>query len=110
MKVKQNDTVLLLAGKERGKTGKVLKVNSAKGKVTVEKVNVVTKHVKKTETKQGGMIKFEMPIDASNVKVVCPHCGKAVRVGYQVSKDGKKVRMCKKCEGALDVTVVTKKK
>ena len=110
MKVKQNDTVLVITGKDRGKVGKVLKVYESKKAVSVDKVNIATKHVKKTATRAGGMIKFEKPVHVSNVKVVCPHCNKAIRVGYSVPAEGKKVRICKKCEASIDATVHSKKK
>lgn len=102
MKVKQNDTVLVITGKDKGKTGEVLRIDSKRGRVVVSKVAIRTKHVKKTAQKAGEIVKYEAFIDASNVMVVCPSCKKATRAGYEVPKEGKKVRICKKCNKPLD--------
>ena len=109
MKVKKNDTVLVLTGKDNGKTGKVLRAIPADNKVVVDGVNVQKKHKKARSAQDtSGIIEQAGPIDASNVLVVCPHCGKATRVGHDVV-DGKKVRICKKCNKALDVKAEAKK-
>ena len=109
MKVKKNDTVLVLTGKDNGKTGKVLRALPADNKVVVDGVNVQKKHKKARSAQDtSGIIEQAGPIDASNVLVVCPHCGKATRVEYAV-EDGKKVRMCKKCKKTLDVKAEAKK-
>jgi large subunit ribosomal protein L24 len=102
MKIKTNDTVLIITGKDRGKIAKVTKLIRDKNKIVAEKVNVRTKHVKKSAQGPGQIIKFEAPIDASNAMVVCPHCKKPTRVGYSVPAGGKKQRVCKKCKQALD--------
>ncbi|MBQ8611477.1 MAG: 50S ribosomal protein L24 [Oscillospiraceae bacterium] len=95
--VKTGDTVMIISGKDRGKSGKVLAVSPAEGKVLVEGLNMVTKHVKaRRQGEQGGIVKAEGALYASKVMPVCPKCGKAVRVGH-VMKDDKKVRVCKKC-------------
>ncbi len=95
--VKTGDTVMIISGKDRGKSGKVLAVSPAEGKVLVEGLNMVTKHVKpRRQGEQGGIVKAEGALYASKVMPVCSKCGKAVRVGHVV-KDGKKVRVCKKC-------------
>ena len=97
MKIKKDDKVVVLAGKDKGKQGKVLIADPKGGKVVVEGVNVATKHQKpQGQNKEGGIIKIETPIYASKVQLVCPKCGKGTRVGYQLA-DGKKVRVCKKC-------------
>ncbi len=98
--VKTGDTVILLAGddKYRGKTGKVLEVSPEEGKVIVEGINIVKKHVKPRKAGDpSGIIETESPVYACKVQVVCPKCGKPTRVGYKVYADGKKDRMCKKC-------------
>ena len=95
--VKTGDTVMIISGKDAGKSGKVLAVSPAEGKVLVEGLNMVTKHVKaRRQGEQGGIVKAEGALYASKVMPVCPKCGKAVRVGH-VMKDDKKVRVCKKC-------------
>lgn len=109
MKLKLNDTVQVIAGKDKGKKGKIIKIDSKKNKIVVEKVNLLTKHTKKTNEKRGEKIKFEAPIDASNAMIFCPQCNKRVRVGYKKLKNGKKERICKKCKEALDKDVKGKK-
>ena len=97
MKIKKDDKVVVLAGKDKGKQGKVLAADPKCGKVTVEGVNVATKHQKpRGQNQEGGIIKIETPIYVSKVQLVCPKCGKGTRVGYKLA-DGKKVRVCKKC-------------
>ena len=105
-KIKKDDTVKVIAGKDVGKTGKVLAVNREKGKVLVEGVNIVSKCKKaRTAQEKSEIIKMEAGIDASNVMVVCPECGKATRVAH-AELDGKKVRVCKKCNASLDKAFV----
>lgn len=102
MTIKTGDNVLVIAGKDKGKTGKVAAVYAAQNKVLVEEVNVVTKHQKpRSQQDKGGIVKKSAPIDASNVQVVCPVCGKATRVAHG-EVEGKKVRTCKKCNASLD--------
>lgn len=99
--VKTGDNVMIISGKDKGHTGKVLQVSPAEGKVIVEGQNMVTKHVKpRRQGEQGGIVKAEGAIYASKVMPVCTKCGKAVRVGH-VEKDGKMVRVCKKCGAEL---------
>lgn len=98
MNVKKGDKVQVLSGKDRGATGEVLRALPAEGKVVVEGVALVKKHQKPTQaSQQGGIIEREAAIDASNVMLVCPACGKATRVGHTVGEDGKKYRVCKRC-------------
>ena len=100
MKIRSNDTVVVLSGKDKGKTGKVLRVDVKGQKVVVEGVNVATKHqAPRRQGQEGGIIKVETPIYASKVQVVCPKCGKATRVGHKIGAEGKKTRCCKKCGG-----------
>ena len=88
---------MVISGKDKGKTGKVAVVSPAEGKVIVEGVNMVTKHVKpRKQGDQGGIVKKETPIRACKVALYCSKCGKGVRVGYKV-EDGKKTRICRKC-------------
>lgn len=100
--VKTGDTVIVLSGTERGKKGKVMAVSPSEGKVIVEKVNLVSKHVKPRKMgDQGGIVEAEGAMYASKVQVVCPRCGKPTRVGHKVLEDGTKERICKKCGEAL---------
>ena len=109
MKVKKNDTVLVLTGKDSGKTGKVLRAMPSDNRVVVEGVNVQKKHKRARSAQEtSGIVEQAGPIDASNVLVICPVCGKATRVSYAVV-DGKKVRICKKCGKSLDVKAESKK-
>lgn len=95
MKIKRDDKVIVLSGKDKGKSGKVLVADPKADKVIVEGVNVATKHQKAQKKGQdGGIIKVETPIYVSKVQLVCPKCGKPTRVGYKFV-DGKKVRYCK---------------
>lgn len=97
--VKSGDTVMVISGKSKGKKGKVLEVAPKEGKIIVEGINMVTKHVKpRKQGQQGGIIKTEGPLYACKVQVVCPQCDKAVRVGHQITPEGKKVRVCKNPE------------
>ncbi len=97
--VKTGDTVIVINGKDRGKTGKVLQVSPSEGKVIVEGINIVTKHVKPRRMGEpGGLVKAESALYADKVQLVCPKCGKATRVGHQIDSKGNKVRVCKKCD------------
>ncbi len=103
MKVKKNDTVLVLTGKDAGKTGKVIASNPADNKIKVDGVNVQLKSKKaRSANETSAIVKQVGAIDASNVLVVCPACGKATRVAYKLEGD-KKLRVCKKCGASLDV-------
>ena len=97
MNIKKDDKVIVLSGKDKGKQGKILAADPKGMKVTVEGVNVATKHQKpQRQGQDGGIIKVETPIYASKVMLVCPKCGKGTRVAYKLA-DGKKSRVCKKC-------------
>ena len=99
--VKTGDNVMIISGKDKGKTGKVLQVSPKEGKVIIEERNMVTKHVKpRRQGEQGGIVKAEGAIYASKVMPVCSKCEKATRVGHAIVKD-KKVRVCKKCNTPL---------
>ena len=97
MKIRKDDKVVVLSGRDKGKEGKVLRVDPQAGKVVVEGVLMATKHRKaRKQGEESAIIKMETPIYASKVMLVCPKCGKPTRVGHAVA-DGKKVRACKKC-------------
>ena len=101
--VKTGDEVVVINGKNRGKRGKVMQVSPKEGKVIVEGVNVVTKHVKPRQMGEpGGLIKAESALYADKVQLICPKCGKPTRVGHAFDKDGKKVRVCKKCNAQFE--------
>jgi large subunit ribosomal protein L24 len=98
MWIKAKDTVRVIAGEDRGSTGKVLSVNRKNGKLVVEGVNRVFKHVRRSQKNpQGGRLSKEMPIRASNVQLVCEACGAATRLGARFLENGAKERYCKKC-------------
>ena len=100
--VKTGDTVVVLSGKDKGKKGKVLAVSPAEGKVIVEKINMVSKHVKPRRMGEpGGIIKAEGAMYASKVQVICPRCKQPTRVGHKIYEDGTKSRICVKCGEAL---------
>jgi len=102
-KIKKDDKVIIIAGKEVGKIGAVLKVDSEKRRVIVEKVNMVKRHSKPgPQTAQGGIIEKEGPLHISNVMLVCNKCAEPTRVGKRILEDGSKVRVCKKCGESLD--------
>lgn len=100
--VRKNDVVQVKIGKDRGKTGKILRVVRKTGKVVVEKVNVVKRHTKPTGKAAGGIIEKETPIAVSNVLLFCEKCGKGVRTVSKVVDSGKKLRSCRKCNTQLD--------
>ena len=102
MKLKTGDTVQVIAGKDAGAQAKIAKVFPADNRVIVEGVATAKRHSKPTgQTMQGGIIDKDMPIDASNVMIVCPDCG-PTRIGYRFDDEGRKFRICRKCEGDLE--------
>ncbi|HWB16204.1 MAG TPA: 50S ribosomal protein L24 [Vicinamibacterales bacterium] len=102
--IKKNDTVLVMAGRDRGKRGRVLRVIPARGRLVVEGVNVIKRHTRANPQRniQGGIVTREAALDASNVQLVCPECGAATRVGRRRLDDGRRVRYCVKCKGVVD--------
>ena len=103
MNIKKGDTVYMIAGEDKGKKGKVLEANPSKNTILVEGINVAKKHKKaRSAAEQGGIIDQNLAFDASKAMVVCGKCNKPTRVGHTVLKDGKKVRVCKKCNESLD--------
>ena len=102
LKIKRNDMVQVIAGKDKGKQGRVIKVLPEVNKALVEKINYVKKAVRKTQKdQQGGVIQKENPIQISNLMLVCPKCSRPTRVGTTVLKDQTKSRFCKKCQELL---------
>ncbi len=102
MNIKKGDKVKVLSGKDKGTEGVVMRAHPQSMRVTVEKVNVVTKAMRPTQANpQGGLTHMEAPIHVSNVAVVCPKCNKATRVGVK-RENGKKIRVCKKCGADID--------
>lgn len=101
--VKKGDTVVVIAGKDKDKKGKILKVDPFKSRVVVEGVNIVHRHTKPTQKlPQGGIVENEAPIHVSNVQLVCPRCNNSARINKKVLDDGKKVRTCQKCGEVVD--------
>ncbi len=107
MKIKKGDTVLIITGKDRGKTGKVERTLPARekgevDKIVVERVNVIKKHVRpRREGQKGERVEINAPFPASRAKLICPECKKATRVAFKVLKSGTKKRICKKCKAVL---------
>lgn len=97
MKIRKNDTVLIISGKDRGKKGKTLDVFPKEQRIVVEGVNIRKKHIRPRKTgEKGQIVETPAPIHASNVKLICSKCGKATKVEYKIT-EGKKCRVCKKC-------------
>jgi large subunit ribosomal protein L24 len=104
LNIKKEDRVLVLTGRDRGKVGRVLHVIPDKGRVLVEKVNMIKRHTRggASKTGQGGIIEKEAPVPVSNLKVICGKCTEATRVGRKTLEDGRHVRVCKNCGEQLD--------
>jgi len=101
MKVKKGDNILIISGKDKGKTGKIIKSFPKELKVLVEGLNLRKKHVRpKKEGEKGQVVEIPAKINVSNIKLVCPKCGKATRIGYKIEKDTKQ-RICKKCSSII---------
>ncbi len=102
--LKKNDVVVVIKGRDRGKTGRVLKVIPEKNRVVVEKVNFVKEFIRPDQSKnvQGGIMEREAPIQVSNLMLLCSDCGQGVRIQKKILKDGSKIRVCSKCESNLE--------
>lgn len=102
--IRRNDTVLVTTGKDRGKKGRVIRVVTEKNRLIVEGVNLIKRHTKPNPAKniKGGVVQREATLHASNVQLVCPECGAHTRIGHKVLEDGRKVRVCRKCDGVVD--------
>lgn len=102
MNIKKNDKVIVLSGRDKGKTGEVLSADPKGGKVIVQGVSVATKHQKaRKQGEESAIVKVETPIYACKVMVVCPKCSKPTRIAHKIGADGKKARVCKHCGAAL---------
>lgn len=102
--IKKDDKVKIITGKDNGKIGKVLKVFKNKNKILIENINIVKKHTKpNAQTKQGGIVESEAPVHRANVMLMCNKCIKPARIKMQRLDDGKKVRVCRKCNEIIDV-------
>ena len=102
-RIRKDDEVLVITGKNRGRRGRVLRVLPREERVVVEGVNVVKRHLKaRPPVRQAGIVEREAPIHWSNVVLVCPKCHRGVRVGFRVEEDGRKVRVCKACGEVVD--------
>jgi large subunit ribosomal protein L24 len=103
VQIRKNDSVMVISGKERGKTGKVLRVNPKEDAVIIERINVVKRHTKPRGPQQaGGIVEKEASIPASNIMIMCDKCNAPVRIGKKILADGNKVRVCRRCGEALD--------
>ena len=102
--IRKNDNVVVTAGKDRGKRGRVLRIIPGKNRLIVEGVNFIKRHTKPNPGRnvKGGVVEREASLHASNVQLVCPECSKPTRLGSRLLGDGRKVRICRKCEGVVD--------
>jgi large subunit ribosomal protein L24 len=101
--IKKNDMVKVVAGKDKGKSGKVLRVIYKKDRAIVEKLNMIKRHMKPSQqNRQGGILEKEAPVHISNLMLICAKCTDPTRVGYRILEDNKKVRFCKKCNEVID--------
>ncbi len=102
-KIRKNDTVMVMAGKDRGRQGKVKEVRPKEGRVLIEGINIVKRHSKpRSVMQQGGILELEASIDLSNVSFICNSCGKPTRIGFKSLDNDTKVRFCKKCGEVVD--------
>ena len=102
--VRKNDNVVVITGKDRGKRGRVLKVVPTRNRLVIEGVNFIKRHTRPNPQRniKGGVVEREGSVHASNVQIVCPECGAPTRIGHQLLGDGRKIRICRKCDGAVD--------
>ena len=102
-RIKKNDIVMVIAGREKGKSGKVMRVIPKKDRAIVEKLNIVKRHLKPSQqSRQGGILEREAPIQMSNLMLICSKCTDPTRVGFRILEDNRKVRYCKKCKEVID--------
>jgi large subunit ribosomal protein L24 len=103
VKIRKNDTVVVIAGKDKGKKGKVRRALPKKNRVLVEGLNMIKRHSRaRRAARQAGIIELEAPIHVSNVMLLCNKCAKPTRVGFKILDDGKKVRICRSCQEVID--------
>ena len=101
--LKADDQVEIIAGKDKGRVGKILKVSPSDNKATVERINMIKRHTKPRDaSQQGQIVEREAPIHVSNLQLICPECAQTGRVGRKVLEDGTKVRFCKKCGESIE--------
>ncbi len=101
MKIQKGDKVEILIGKDKGRSGEVLRVFTKKQEIIVKGLNLFKKHLKPTQGQKGGIIEKERALKVSKVMLICPSCGKKVRVAYQIDKNGDKSRICRKCKSII---------
>jgi large subunit ribosomal protein L24 len=102
-KVRKNDTVQVISGRDKGKTGKVTRVLPKESRVVIEGINIRKRHMRaRRPGEQAGIVEFPAPLAVSNVGVFCPKCNRATRVGFRTLADGTKVRFCKRCDEVID--------
>lgn len=103
MQIKKNDTVLVMAGKEKGKRGRVIAVYPRENRILIEKLNMIKRHTRPNQQlRQGGIVEKEGPISAANVKLICAKCDKPTSTSRKPQSDGPRVRVCKACDATLD--------
>lgn len=102
IRIRRDDEVVVIAGRDKGARGKVIRVNPAEGRVLVSKVNMIKRHTRPTPSSSGGIVEKEAPIAVSNVQYYCPVCKSGVRLGVKTLEDGRKVRACRKCGEVQD--------
>jgi large subunit ribosomal protein L24 len=103
MRLRSEDTVLVIKGRDRGKQGRIQQVFPKKGRVLVDGVNIVSRHTRAASgVRQGGIIQKELPIQAANVMLVCTHCNRPTRIGARTLSDGTKARTCKRCQEVIE--------
>ncbi|HEY7789387.1 MAG TPA: 50S ribosomal protein L24 [Vicinamibacterales bacterium] len=102
--LRKNDSVIVITGKDRGKRGRIMRLIPGRNRLVVEGVNMIKRHTRPNPNAnvQGGIVEREASLHASNVQLVCPECGAQTRIGHKVLGDGRKVRICRKCEGVVD--------
>ena len=102
--IRRNDTVVVMTGKDRGKRGRVLRLLPSKNRLIIEGVNFIKRHTKPNPGKnvKGGIVEREAAVHSSNAQLVCPECGDPARLGHRILEDGRKVRICRKCDGVVD--------
>ncbi|HET97411.1 MAG TPA: 50S ribosomal protein L24 [Desulfurivibrio alkaliphilus] len=101
--LKVNDRVEVITGRDKGRVGKVIKVDRSQGRAVVEKINMIKRHTKPNQlNQQGGIIEKEAPVAISNLKLICPKCAQTSRIGRKILEDGTKVRICKKCNESVE--------
>ena len=108
MQIRKNDSVMVIAGKERGKTGKVLRVLNEKDAVIIERLNIVKRHTKPRGPQQsGGIVEKEAAIHASNIMILCDKCNAPARIGRKILADGKKIRICRQLQGSFWISGIS---